>query len=837
MLSKPVKQPLLLPTLLYAAGILTARYFCLPAATLLTAAFAITLVVVFWSRRRSILLPLLLFLTGWANSTLHTAMLSPNDLRLLVGDQPHLATVHGTLLETPSLRVLQHDDKELWRTLAQLEVTTVALDGQPPHPAVGRVAVTTPKMLTNLFAGQTVEINGVLASPKSAIAEGTFDYRSYLSQLGIYYHLKADSEADWTICSSVPTKPLADRFRDWAKPALALGLPVEDESLRLEWALTLGWKTALTEEVSDPFVQAATYHIFAVDGLRMAFVFGILFYLFRAIGLPRPVSGSILLPILWFYVALTGWPASAIRATVMLSIVILGWVLKRPGNLLNSLFLAALVILLWQPSQLFQAGFQLSFLVVLYLILILPPLHNLFARWFSPDPFLPQPLWPTWRRAFRVPIRFTADVFLTSLAAWLGSIPLAAYYFHIFTPVSTPANLLAVPLCALTLISNLSSLLLASWFPFAAELLNNAGWLCMETIRLTSHWFAGWPAAYYYVPAPNLLGICVYYALLLAVVTGWLFRPRLLSLRIAAVAISVLVWSTQLWLAHMTDRLTILPVSGGLTVHFDARGMQNDLLIDCGTSNSVAGTVKPFLRAQGVNRLPRLVLTHGDIQHVGGAEMAADLFSIQRVCISPVRFRSPAYRRIVGDFEQLLDKTQKFSRGDHIGQWSVLHPEATDRFPQADDNALVLFGDFHGVKILLLSDLGRPGQEALLERNQDLHADIVVTGLPSASEALSDALLDAIQPQVIIVGDSEFPASARASPNLRERLDLRHIPVIYTRFDGATTIDLRHDSWQIRTMSGRKLTGTAVGPRAVPARSSTSGILGSSPWPALVLTF
>jgi competence protein ComEC len=257
----------------------------------------------------------------------------------------------------------------------------------------------------------------------------------------------------------------------------------------------------------------------------------------------------------------------------------------------------------------------------------------------------------------------------------------------------------------------------------------------------------------------------------------------------------------------MTDRLTILPVNGGLTVHCDATGMQNDLLIDCGNSNSVVGTIKPFLRAQGVNRLPRLVLTHGDIQHVGGGELATDLFAIQRVCISPLRFRSPVYRRIVADFEQVPGKTSRFSRGDILAEWSVLHPDETDKFPQADDNALVLLGKLHGTKILLLSDLGRPGQQALLERTPDLRADVVVTGLPSASEALSDALLDAIQPQVIIVGDSEFPASDRASPQLRDRLDRRHIPIIYTRFDGVTTIDLRHSSWQIRTMSGRKLNG------------------------------
>ena len=122
-------------------------------------------------------------------------------------------------------------------------------------------------------------------------------------------------------------------------------MPVEDESLRLEWALTLGWKTALTEEVSEPFVQAATYHIFAVDGLRMAIIFGICFGLFRALGFPAPCAGWCCCPLIWFYVALTGWPASAIRATVMLSVVIIGWALNRPSDLINSLFAAALIIL------------------------------------------------------------------------------------------------------------------------------------------------------------------------------------------------------------------------------------------------------------------------------------------------------------------------------------------------------------------------------------------------------------------------------------------------------------------------------------------------------------
>ena len=70
-------------------------------------------------------------------------------------------------------------------------------------------------------------------------------------------------------------------------------------------------------------------------------------------------------PIIWFYTGATGWQASAIRATIMSSVLIIGWILRRPNNLLNSLAASALLILLWQPEQLFQPGFQLSFLLLL----------------------------------------------------------------------------------------------------------------------------------------------------------------------------------------------------------------------------------------------------------------------------------------------------------------------------------------------------------------------------------------------------------------------------------------------------------------------------------------
>ena len=131
-----------------------------------------------------------------------------------------------------------------------------------------------------------------------------------------------------------------------------------------------------------------------------------------------------------------------------------------------------------------------------------------------------------------------------------------------------------------------------------------------------------------------------------------------------------------------------------------------------------------------------------------------------------------------------------------------MHPDQTDHFTRADDNAVVLSRDFAGTRVLLLSDLGSLGQAALLQRYPDFHADIVVSGLPSGGEPLSEELLDCLKPRVIIITDSEFPARQRAPTKLHDRLAKRNTPVLYTRSAGAITIELRSTYWQLRSMTG-----------------------------------
>jgi competence protein ComEC len=320
-----------------------------------------------------------------------------------------------------------------------------------------------------------------------------------------------------------------------------------------------------------------------------------------------------------------------------------------------------------------------------------------------------------------------------------------------------------------------------------------------------SHWCTELPGAFFYIQSPSFLTFVVYYGLLVGVLSGWLLaRQRRAWVAAGAVLLGAL-YGWQWHKARSEFELTVLPLNGGHSVFVNGVGGQNDWLIDCGNTNAVEFVMKPFLRAQGVNRLPRLLLTHGDLQHIGGTEPVNELFGVGEIFTSSVRFRSPTYRQIIVNLEHAPHRHKTINRRDDVSVWSVLHPDPAQKFPQADDSALVLLGKFHQMRILLLSDLGRPGQESLLASGQDLRADVVIAGLPEQSEPVCDALLDAIQPRVIIIADSEFPATKRADPKLRERLETRHTSVIYTRTVGAVTIRIGPERWELQSSDGHKL--------------------------------
>lgn len=805
-----MNRPLLCVALFYVAGILAARLVHLPPVGLLSVSLLAGLACFFPPMNRPAGLPGFLVLCGMTAHTLSVAELSPVDLRRRVGDEPVLATVRGRLTETPEQHQTLRRGSMRERITVEIRVESIQRGGWW-EPAAGRVRATAPGRLGEaFFRGRTVEVTGVLARPETARAGGLFDYRAHLQNRGIYYTLETEGAGDWKLVDAVSGTgklPWPERFQTWARATLARGLPGEDEPLRLLWAMALGWRTGLNDEVAEPFMRSGMLHVFAISGLHVALIAGILISLLRVLRVPRAACGWVAIPLLWFYTAATGWQPSATRSTLMMTIIIGGWALRRPSDLLNSLAAAALIILLWDPLQLFQAGFQLSFLVVLGIALIAPPIRCRLERWRWGDPLLPDELRPRWQRWLRDAQTALAAALATSLAAWLASAPLMATYFNLVSPVGVLANLVIVPVSGLALASCLGSLLTGALWPWLGELFNHAAWGWMSLMARGSEWLAGWPGAFFYVRSPAGGWIAAYVLLLAAGLKGWLWEWRRWPW-LGPALVMLAVWGSRDVLARRHEtRLTVLPLGGsGLVI--DAPGRGQDLLIDCADEAGAEFLLRPFLRAQGWNRLPHLVLSHADTRHLGGFESVCRDFRPKVVHASPLPSRSTAMQRVreLG----LTHRGTRFRavyRGGFVGPWRVLHPLPGDRFARADDGAVVLAGNIAGTRVLVLPDLGETGQRALLAREPELRSDIVISSLPARGEPLIPPLLEAIQPRLIVLAGANHPASARPGARLLNRLAQPGRAVVSTHALGAVTLVLRESGWECRDARWRVLAG------------------------------
>jgi competence protein ComEC len=451
----------------------------------------------------------------------------------------------------------------------------------------------------------------------------------------------------------------------------------------------------------------------------------------------------------------------------MTSVVVGTWMLERPGDLLNSLSLAALLILIAEPGQLFQAGFLLSFLVVAALA-VFPSRWEawwLEHRPWRPDALLPPSQWSRTRRVWEWAERGLCRGCVTGLAALVASWPMSVECFHLVSVVSVVANLIVVPLSSLVLIANALSMGL----PVGTELWNSAAWVGMHGMMAASRaceaipggwWSAASPGAWVWIP----------YALLWVVAAaGWLDTQRRRRLWWGGAAVWLVLLLGARHIGEPAASVTVF--RSGEAVWIDRPGSAADLLLDTGDAATAKAVVLPWLQSQGVDRVPTLAVSHGDVRHVGGVPVMITNASPHRLVLPVGRVRSPSFRGLDGLAASNGVPLQRVRRGDAVAGIPVLHPDQSDAFSRADDGALVLSLEAAGWRILLAPDLGPEGQRALIQRGgASLAADVLITGNPASGEAASEALLAQVNPRLLVVATGDRPATERSSPALRRRL-------------------------------------------------------------------
>lgn len=359
------------------------------------------------------------------------------------------------------------------------------------------------------YADQLV-LEGRLYRPYQA-KNSSFSYRDYLESQGIYSILTVNKNKAIRYLNKSKTSPLkslAYKIRHKGKIVLFKNLkPVQAGIFS---AMILGDRSKIPSGLRRLFVQTGTMHILAISGLHIGIVAFILDLLLKALRIRRRLRFSAIILLLAFYCLLTGARPSVVRATIMAIVLLIGFLLKREMQISHSLALAALIILMANPRQLFSIGFQLSFTSVISIVYLSPLIKDLFFKTQA----LANPTQIAADKSARIRgqsaimrvknlfynlLRFLISAFSVSLVAWLGVLPLAVYYFKIISPVTVLANLAVVPCLALVIALGFSLLFVGIVFPVLAPVFAAPANLSIVILIQIVKFFNQIPWAYFYL--------------------------------------------------------------------------------------------------------------------------------------------------------------------------------------------------------------------------------------------------------------------------------------------------------------------------------------------------
>lgn len=641
---------------------------------------------------------------------------------------------------------------------------------------------------TDLQKGDKIQLRGSLKIPVPPGNPGEFDYPRYLSYQHIYYLFIVKDDSDLKILS--PAGFLQNQLNSFSKDYEKLA---NDSLPRQEAAILLGMLLGKVDDI-DPeqykdFQKTGIVHVFSVSGLHVGFLLLLGAWLTSLFNLsPRCKFLSCLILIL-SYGSLVSWPVPVQRAVIMASLGLFAHYMGREKNLLNSLGLAGCVILVFDPLALFMISFQLTFLATWGLVYLYPLLKK--------------------RLQYKSII---GDLVLISLCAQIAVVPLIAYYFNLFSPLSLLSNLLTTYLSAGVVILGFIALMLAGlWSGIATVFLYPVG-LFIELILGLNNFVIQLPAAFIWVAIPCIILVTAYYAGLLLVIKYWDSEGnRVYSYGgLALIGVFLIFICLPAWIYDRGSMEAVfLDVGQGDSILLKSP-QGKFILLDGGGSEFFdpgSDKVLPYLHRRGIRELYMIINSHPDLDHLQGLEKVAQEMPVQYIAMPACLADSENYKALKNLARQRNAVLLKLAQGQDIcieKDWliKVLYPEKDTGGEGYNNRSLVLRVAYKEFSLLLPGDLEKEGLNALLETHRFKFSTIVKVPHHGSKGSLSPEFYAKSKPYLAIISVGANNNFGHPHPGVLQTLKEQGIRVYRTDQDGAIRIKSDGTSLEVQPTRG-----------------------------------
>ncbi|MDP2861237.1 MAG: DNA internalization-related competence protein ComEC/Rec2 [Desulfobacterales bacterium] len=739
--------------------------------------------------------------------------------------------ISGQVIESPEIR----NKKLTFVLLAE----TVENDGKV-IPVSGKISVKVLNNIPGISIGDKVYFKSGIRSIRNFNNPGGFDFKRYMAFNGITGTAYVAGEKIRVEHNeeNIEWKRLIENARK--KFALLIENSAPSDEAGVLKALVIGDQNSISPEIREDFNRTGTSHILSISGLHVGIVATVSFLFFNKFlsyfnlflwnAWTRKGAAILsLLPVI-IYGLLAGMSPSTQRSVIMVSVFLMSFFVEREQDGINTLAVAAMLILAFHPPSLFLISFQLSFLSVWFIITGMNlTLYRKDGKSKAEE---------GWR--FRIQ-RQTSAFFLVSFFATIGTFPVVMYYFNQVSLVGLAANCVAVPLIGFAVVS--AGLLSFFIYPVSSLL---SVWLIKASSAVLGislefiNYFAKLPFAAIKTVTPSFFEICWYYLLLGTVFVilkgenrkigrereGSVFERIKQRAPFIAIVLLIIAGYADVWywldkrFLHEDLRVTVIDVGQGTSALLELPGGYN-VLVDGGgfSDNSIFDVgeriTAPFLWRNKIKSVDTLVLSHPNSDHLNGLLYIAENFNVKEFWSNGEAVDTLGYKRLIEIIKEKnikMEDFRKIGRNRVINgtEFKILYPEPgfkdkKEKWRKGDNSSLVLKAVFGSKSFLFTGDIKAKGESDIVKMSGNrLKSTVLVVPHHGSKSSSTDIFIDKIDPEIAVIpvgwkNRYKFPA-----PEVLERYKARRCRILRTDENGAVMMSTDGKSLIVITAVGKE---------------------------------
>lgn len=632
------------------------------------------------------------------------------------------------------------------------------------------------KQMRQLHAGVSCIFDGERKEPQIARNFHGFNYRDYLYKQNIHFILEATyiSECRKTSLSLVQWILL---LRQQAILGVTEMFP--EQSGAFMNALLFGDRQQMTFEVEEQYQQFGLVHLLAISGSHIVLLMVIVYFILLRSGVTREIATVCLIFFIPIYMILAGASPSVIRASVTGVLMLIAFMCSIRLSSLDALSITAICMLIFDPYLVFNIGFQFSFVGSFALLLSAPLLLE----------------------SGNGVIRNSIYI---SLISQLVSTPILLYHFGYYSPYSIFLNILYVPFLSLIVLPcSIIVLICMPIIPFLAKSFANVLSIGLNLSNDFLSYCESLPFTRLNFGQTPILLVALYCVSIISVLMVWERRiSKGMMFIFAGIFLFISTGHYVYPYFRESGSVTFLDVGQGDAILIRLPYDQEIYLIDTGGTIrlnkeewqrkkhefSVGNDILiPYLQKEGIKKIDKLIVTHGDADHIGAAQELLSNITVKEVVFGRKEQEAILEKAVK---KQALEKEVKISEVGEGESWRVNEAEFFVLAPtgkeRSENNAsIVLWAKLGGITWLFTGDLEEEGEKGLVATYPDLRADVLKVAHHGSNTSSITPFLSAVQPNIAIISVGERNRYGHPHKEVIERFEKMGIEIWRTDKQGA----------------------------------------------------